>query len=114
MRQLLVKFFVLDYFFKVFGVRFNIPRASAIIYPLFSITCILVIFSAPEIITWTLCLLNAIAIFFGFVYFRIKPVKWQELDTLQKFQYGITTKLKGDQYSEWVKIFHKVRSIYFS
>lgn len=119
MRQLLVKFFVLDYFLKVFGVRYNMPRASAIIYPLFVITGFLIAYFTPEwptptILLWVFYALDAIALFFGFIYFKIKPVKWEELDTLQKFQYGLLKKLKGDQYSEWVKIFHKVRSEFFN
>ena len=65
---------------------------------------------AEKLSSYSDCGLNRI----GFIYFRFKPVNWQELDTLQKFKYGITTKLKGDQYAEWVKIFHKVRSQYFS
>lgn len=119
MRHLLIKLFVLDYFFKVFGTTFNIARVNVILYPLISITGLVIIFFTPywpipTTTLWVLYFLNAIVLFFGFIYFRFKPVKWEELDNFQKFQYGTLTKLKGRQYFEWVKIFHKVRTDYFS
>jgi hypothetical protein len=30
----------------------------------------------------------ALALFFGFLYFRIDPAKWEEMDEEQKYQYG--------------------------
>lgn len=114
MRHLLVKLFVLDYFFKVFGNTFNIARVNVIMYPLFIITGIAITFFNSPFILWPLYLLNVIVVFFGFVYFRIKPVEWEELDMFQKFKYGSMSRLKGSKYFEWVKIFHRVRIDYFN
>ena len=52
-------------------------------------------------------LLTATSLFFGFVYFQIKPAKWEELDEFQKFQYGSfkSESLTEEQYKEWVKIY---------
>jgi hypothetical protein len=50
-----------------------------------------------------------LVLFFGFVYFRFFPVKWEELDEFQKLQYGSFNnhKLTTDQLAEWTKIFEK-------
>lgn len=114
MRHLLVKLFVLDYFFKVFGIRFIIARVNTIFIPIFLLTGLAITLSASPYILWFLYLLNLIVVFFGFIYFRIKPVEWEELDNFQKFKYGSFTKLKGRKYFEWVKIFHNIRAEYFS
>jgi hypothetical protein len=113
MRKLLIKHFVLDYMFNMFGTTFNAPRASRIIFPLMVITGY---FSAtnpdwptPTLFVWLLYLLLASALFFGFVYFRIYPAKWKELDDFQKFQYGLhkSKSLTPTEYAEWVLINRK-------
>ena len=109
MRQLIVKHFALNYTFKVFNINITSLRASRIIAPLFLITGILVAFftpmwPTPTLLLWLFYLLDAIAVFFGFIYFKFKPVKWDELDKDQKYQYGIFIELTGDQYLEWVEI----------
>src|SRR6478752_5336434 len=78
MRHLLIKLFVLDYFVKVFGFLVRIPRTSTILYPIFSITGILIYLSITPIILWTLLFINLVFIFFSYIYFRLKPVKWGE------------------------------------
>lgn len=112
MRKFLVKHFVLDYFINIFGWKTNAVRASRIIFPLFVITGIVVAFFTPDWPTptsllWFLYLLDVIAIFFGFVYFRLKPAKWEELDENQKLQAGNFMKLTPEQYLEWTKIVKK-------
>lgn len=108
MRKILVKHFVLDYWFIIFGRRFSAPRASRIIFPLMCITGYLVSinkkYPEPDFIIWCLYILLALALFFGFVYFRIKPAKWEELDDSQKFQYGYFqgAELSSIQYQEWI------------
>jgi len=118
MRKLIVKNFALDYFGNLFGWKFNAPRASRIIFPLFVITGILIAFFTPNWPTPTfilsiLYLLDVIALFFGFVYFRINPIKWDELDEEQKLQYGLFengSKLTKEQEKEWLKIYKKYNS----
>lgn len=112
LRQFLVKNFVLDYTFNLFGKIYNAPRASRIIFPLFVITGIANIlnddFPTPNGLVWFLYFLVALALFFGFVYFRLFPAKWEELDDFQKYQYGIFKKLTPKQHKEWIKIYEKL------
>lgn len=114
MRHLLVKLFVLDYFFKVFGTVFKLARVNVIMYPLFIITGLSISFFNYPFLLWFLYLLNLVVVFFGFVYFRLKPVEWEELDEFQKLQYGSINRLKGSKYFEWVRIFTKLRKDYFN
>ena len=117
MRKLIVKYFALDYFYNIFGWKLNGPRAGSIILPLFILTGLSLIFFTPDypnpsFITWVLYLLDIIALFFGFVYFHFKPVKWEELDENQKFQYGFSGKeLTPEQYKEWKLIYNKYNKI---
>jgi hypothetical protein len=109
MRRLIVKHFALNYTFKVFNTNITSLRASRIIAPLFLITGILVSAFTPEwptptLLLWIFYFLDIIALFFGFIYFRFRPIKWEELDKDQKYQYGVYVKLTGDQYLEWVQI----------
>lgn len=108
LRNWLVKNFVLNYMFTIFGKTFNAPRASRIIFPLFFITGIFVArnpnWPTPTLFIWILYALCAIALFFGFVYFSFFPVKWEELDKSQKYQYGIFKSLNDDQQEEWLLI----------
>lgn len=106
MRKFLVKHFVLDYSISLFGRKYHAVRASRIIAPLFMITGILVSFFTPDwptptLMLWFLYLLDLIALFFGFVYFRIKPAKWEELDKNQKKQAGHFLTLTPEQMEEW-------------
>lgn len=109
-RQFLVKNFVLDYTVKLFGKMYNAPRASRIIYPLMVITGYFSTtnpdWPTPTLFVWLLYLILAAALFFGFVYFRIYPVKWKELDEFQKFQYGLhkPESLAPTEYAEWLLI----------
>lgn len=88
-----MKHFVLDYRLKIFGKMYNAPRASRIIFPIMVITGYFAVtnpnYPTPTSFVWFLYTLLTIALFFGFVYFRINPVKWEELDDFQKFQYGV-------------------------
>jgi hypothetical protein len=113
MRKWLVKNFVLDYQHKMFGKTWNAPRASRIIFPLFVITGFLnarnLDWPEPTLLIWVMYLLCAVALYFGFVHFKIFPVKWEELDDFQKFQYGMLKggELTSEQYIEWVKLSKK-------
>jgi hypothetical protein len=113
MRKWLVKNFVLDYMVSIFGKTYNAPRASRIIYPAFVITGIANVFNdnwpTPTLFVWFMYLLTATSLFFGFVYFRFFPVKWEELDEFQKLQYGMFpyANLTEEQRKEWSKIYKK-------
>lgn len=110
MRKFLVNNFVLDYRMKLFGKYYNAPRASRIIYPLFVVTGIANIlnddFPTPTLLIWILYILVALSLFFGFVYFRFYPVKFNELDDFQKLQYGYApfVNLTPEEKKEWQKL----------
>ncbi len=116
MRKFLVRNFVLDYRLKLFGKCYNAPRASRIIFPLFVITGMANAlndkFPTPTPLIWVLYALTALALFFGFVYFSIKPVKFSELDDFQKLQYG-TVKFE-DLTKKEAKEWEKIRNEYIS
>tara|TARA_R110000868_G_scaffold82264_7_gene232347 strand:- start:2496 stop:2858 length:363 start_codon:yes stop_codon:yes gene_type:complete len=115
-RKFLVKHFVLDYTVNLFGRHYNAPRASRIIYPLMVITGFISgtnpDWPTPTLLIWALYLLVALALFLGFVYFRFYPVKWEELDKFQKFQYGHFpyANLTKTQYQEWLKIRKQIQN----
>ena len=110
MRKFLVKHFVLDYRVKLFGKCYNAPRASRIIFPLFVITGLANSFNenfpTPTLFIWVLYALSALSLFFGFFYFTLRPVKFEELDNYQKLQFGFIkfTTMKAKERNEWKKI----------
>jgi len=110
MRKFLVKNFVLDYRVKLFGRQYNAPRASRIIFPIFVVTGLAnaynVNFPTPTAFIWFMYLLVAVSLFFGFVYFQIRPVKFSELDNFQKLQYGFIAldRLTEKELEEWIEI----------
>ena len=90
MRKFIVKYFALDYFSMAFGRKLSFTRSAAIIYPLGIINGILALtfddgFNPLQLIT---LIPLAIAVFISFIYLRIKPVKFEELDIIQKWQYN--------------------------
>lgn len=120
MRKLIVKYFALNYTCEVLGKRVTFVRAANIIVPTFFLNGILTIANESgdktifEIIA---LILLAIVLFIGFVYFRIKPVKFNELDENQKHQYGIAAlnglltkevKLTKSELGEWIEIDEKL------
>lgn len=110
MRKFLVRNFVLDYQIKLFGKLYNAPRASRIIFPLFVITGLANSFNenfpTPTPLIWVLYALSALSLFFGFFYFTLRPVKFEELDNYQKLQFGFVnfTKMRTKERKEWMKI----------
>jgi hypothetical protein len=118
MRKWLVKNFVLDYFFTLFGTTFNAPRASRIIFPTFVITGLLVStnpdWPTPTPLIWIMYFLCTVVLFFGFIYFKLYPAKWEELDELQKYQYGEFkyNELSSYQKIEWKRIYEKLLQKY--
>jgi hypothetical protein len=106
MRKFLVKHFVLDYSINLFGKKYNGPRASRIIFPTMVITGLQVAFNdnypTPDTLLWISYFITLVVLFFGFVYFRIKPAKWEELDNKQKIQAGHFLELTPEQFTEWM------------
>ena len=98
MRKLIVKHFALNYTIKIFGIQSTALRASRVIFPTFILGAILTFinpqYPTPTWYTLTAYALMAISVFFGFIYFKISPVKWHELDDAQKWQYGFTVRTK--------------------
>lgn len=48
--------------------------------------------------------------FFNIGYFTLFPIKWEELDEEQKYQYGFNSdKLSDTQFEEWISIINKRR-----
>lgn len=109
MRKFLIKHFVLDYWFTLLGRRYNAPRASRIIFPLFVITG-LVHTLEPSILSWCLIGLTVVSLYLGFVHFTLpwNKVKWEELDDIQKYQYGYAKRLTNEQFKEWLIIVKKI------
>lgn len=110
-RELIVKNFVLDYSITIFGKTYNAPRASRVIFPVFVITGYFVAtnpnYPTPNVFLWFMYAITAVVLYFGFVYFRFFPVKFDELDNQQKLQYGHFSydKLTWSQRKEWDKLY---------
>lgn len=87
----ITKYFALDYITKVGKIQINFPRAATIIYPLMVVTGVLhtLVDNPNKVALYTSWTLLTISAFFGFVFFRIRPVRYEELkDKEQIFQYG--------------------------
>ena len=100
MRTLALKLFALSYRFRILGNEFSQLRATVIIFPLFLLTMI-----AFKYEVFFLKLLFGIplfiSIFFGFVYFRFRPIEYYKsdlfvLDESQKNQYMMYQKMQTD------------------
>lgn len=109
MRKIIVKHFALDAWVVLFGRVVNFPRASRVISPLFVLAGVAEIYQSFEAITLILC---AIAIFFGFVYFRFKPVDYWELNDVQKFQYGVKKQLTMEQELDYYMVIERIKKKY--
>lgn len=93
MRKFIIKNFALDYMFKLRGMKsdsvIGFTRAAVFIYPSFVFTGMFFLttdeIQLPQILA---LIFLAFMIFIGFVYLRIKPVKFHELEDLEQvYQY---------------------------
>lgn len=115
MREFIIKHFALNYHISLFGRLYSAPRASRIIFPLLVITGYFSVtninWPTPTFFVCVLYFLLSLALFFGFVYFRFYPVQWEELDNLQKYQYGSfqCDKLSTKEFKEFLTIINKLR-----
>lgn len=113
MRKFIIKHFVGDYYFKIFGRSFNHVRAAVIIFPLMLLMALLLDdWDYPYVGTLDDILILAlvgIAMSISFVYLRFYPAKWREMDTYQKWQYGFHhNKLSPRQSRTWININKKI------
>lgn len=117
MRKFIVKHFALDYICKVYGYTFNFVRPATFIFPLFVINGILAIkYDYPM---WQIVFLIplAISLFIGFLYFRFFPIKWQELELEQLFQYKAAIErnaIKAEVTPEMINAFNKASNYVFN
>lgn len=108
MRKFIVRNFALGYYVKMFGKVWGAPRASRIIFPLMVITGVLNLYNesypTPNLYVTVSLVLTALALFFGFFYFRWFPVRYSELDFSQKIQFGQLKpdELSAEEFVEWV------------
>ena len=101
MRKLILNLFALNYRFKLVVSKFSVPRISTWIYPTVLLLSLLCIKHFEEIyitITW---IVIAILSFFGFIYFKIRPIEYynedlEYLDESQKNQYMVLEKFQQD------------------
>lgn len=85
MRKLILNLFALSYRAKIFGTLIPQLRASVIIFPLFLLMMIS-FFVNSMILKFISIPLLIVAIFYGFVYFRIFPIQEEDLKYLDKSQ----------------------------
>lgn len=85
MRKLILNLFALSYRAKIFGTLIPQLRASVIIFPLFLLMMISFIINSM-ILKFISIPLLIVAIFYGFVYFRIFPIQEEDLKYLDKSQ----------------------------
>ena len=85
MRKLILNLFALSYRAKIFGTLIPQLRASVIIFPLFLLMMIS-FFINSMILKFISIPLLIVAVFYGFVYFRIFPIKEEDLKYLDKSQ----------------------------
>lgn len=117
MRKFIVKHFAMDYICKVFGYTFNFVRPATFIFPLFVLNGIIAIkYDYP---TWQIIFLIplVVSLFLGFLYFRFFPVKWQELDMEQLFQYQSVIKrnvIRQEIIPEMVNSFNEASSYIYN
>ena len=85
MRKLILNLFALSYRAKIFGTLIPQLRASVIIFPLFLLMMIS-FFINSMILKFISIPLLIVAVFYGFVYFRIFPIQEDDLKYLDKSQ----------------------------
>lgn len=85
MRKLILNLFALSYRAKIFGTLIPQLRVSVIIFPLFLLMMIS-FFINSMILKFISIPLLIVAIFYGFVYFRIFPIQEEDLKYLDKSQ----------------------------
>ena len=111
MRQFIVKQFALDCWVKIGRRTFNFTRASRIIYPLFILAGLATIDGSVLLRVLTYVPL-AVSVYFGFVYFRFYPVKFHELNEVQKYQYSLKKPLTKHEQNHMLDVIYRLNKKY--
>lgn len=117
-RNFIIKNFVLYKNFNLFGKTFNMLRASRIMFPSFLFGAILstvffhLLWVKIIILMYLLLLVWVGFDLMGIGYFKLFPVKWEELDINQKYQWGIinSNNLTTEQFHEWLDIVKEIEN----
>ncbi len=95
-RKILVKHFAFGTWFKIFGTQFRMLRAPRILFPAFAIVGSVIVFDKnyPTLQWYDILLLFILLIlvwigfgFFKWSYFKLYPVKYEELDMEQEYDW---------------------------
>ncbi|GIJ96563.1 hypothetical protein CAPN001_11320 [Capnocytophaga stomatis] len=93
MRKFIIQFFALDYAVFMFNRRVTWTRSANVIFPLMTLNGLLALKeNVPLELSLFAFILLALAIFFGFIYFDIKPLKdsdYDYFDDVQKFTWDV-------------------------
>lgn len=93
MRKTIIKFFALDYKIFIFGRVVSFTRSANVIFPLVVFNGLLAVKeNVPLELSLFAFVLLALALFFGFIYFDIKPLKeidYKYFDDVQKFTWDV-------------------------
>jgi hypothetical protein len=111
LRKFIVKNFVLFYQFQLFGKTITSLRAPRIIAPSIFIGLFILSFTTQFYLHLIIFIYLGLLIWIGFSwgglgYFKLFPVKWHELDFMQKYYWGSLNpnKLTEEEYENWVWI----------
>lgn len=88
MRHFIIKFFALDYIVSFFGKKINFTRSANIIFPLMLLCGSLILADKPltsSVMILAFCLLG-VALFLGFGYFRLFPLKAKDAKYFDEVQ----------------------------
>lgn len=102
MRKQIIKFFALDYKVFIFGRLISWTRSANIIFPLMLLSGYLTLIENPLKIPAYILL--AVATFFGFFYFLIKPIKqtdYDYFDEVQKFMWDYKNNRELNEPEKW-------------
>ncbi|MDO4230231.1 MAG: hypothetical protein Q4C98_10480 [Capnocytophaga sp.] len=90
MRKHIIRFFSLDYVVFMFGRQISWTRSANVIFPLIILSGMFSMISSDEkvfeILKFILYGMLILSVFFGFIYFRIKPLKQADYDYFDEVQ----------------------------
>lgn len=93
MRKFIIQFFALDYAVFMFNRRVTWTRSANVIFPLMTLNGLLAVKeNVPLELSVSAFVLLALALFFGFLYFDLKPLQpedYKHFDDVQKFTWEI-------------------------
>ena len=77
MRKWIVKLFALDYIVNVGGTKINFTRSANVIFP--SLLGTMTLSACHSSLWWIAALITLIGVFFGFFYFKFKPLNSSDI-----------------------------------